>query len=123
MSKVSPRAVVVDDDRLIRELLTGILRNEGFQVVGEADDGQRGLAVCQKEQPEIVFLDINMPKMNGIQALIEIKKRCPATHVVMVSGESDVDTVRQAVTHGADGYIIKPFRPFKVAEAVSRYLK
>jgi two-component system, chemotaxis family, chemotaxis protein CheY len=123
MNKLGARVAVVDDDRLVRELLKGILREDGFQIAGEAANGQAAIALCESEKPDIVCLDLEMPRMNGIDALKAIKAKCPSAHVIMFAGEADVNSVREAVTNGADGYIIKPFRAAKVSETMRRLLQ
>jgi two-component system chemotaxis response regulator CheY len=123
MGKLLPRVAVVDDDRLMRELLKGILREDGFQFVGEADNGKAAITLCETEKPDIVCLDLDMPKMNGIDALKAIKAKCPSARVIMFTAEADINTVREVITNGADGYIIKPFRAAKVSETMRRLLR
>jgi two-component system, chemotaxis family, chemotaxis protein CheY len=125
MNRLGVRVAVVDDDRLVRELLKGILREDGFQIVGEAGNGEAAITLCEAEKPDIVCLDVEMPRMNGIDVLKAIKAKCPSAHVIMFAGEADVNvnTVREAVTNGADGYIIKPFRAAKVSETIRRLVQ
>jgi two-component system chemotaxis response regulator CheY len=117
------RVLVVDDDNLMRELLKAILRDEGYQIVGDAKDGQSALAACDKLTPDLVCLDVNMPGMNGIELLKTLRRQHPNTRVVMITGDSSLTTVREAVSHGAAGYIIKPFSSARVADALRVALK
>lgn len=117
------RVLVVDDDTLMREVLKALLRDEGFEVAGEARDGQSALAMIDRAQPEIVCLDVNMPGMSGIDVLKNIRSRYPDIRVVMVTGDSSMNTVREAVGFGAMGYIIKPFKAGRVGSALLAALK
>ncbi len=117
------QVLVVDDDNLMRELLKAILRDEGYHVIGEAKDGQSALTACDKLNPDVVCLDVNMPGMNGIEILKTLRRQHPDTRIVMITGDSSLSTVREAVSYGAAGYIIKPFSSARVAEALRLALK
>lgn len=121
MSKL--RVLVVDDDNLMRELLKAILREEDCQVVGEAKDGQGALSACDKLRPDLVCLDVNMPGMSGIDILKTLRANHPDTRVIMVTGDASLGTVREAVSLGAAGYIIKPFTAGRVGDALRAALK
>lgn len=112
------RVLVVDDDTLMREVLKALLREEGFSVVGEAKDGQSALAQVERTQPDLVCLDVNMPGMSGIDVLKAIKAKYVDCKVVMISGDSSMATVREAVGYGAVGFIIKPFKAGRVGAAL-----
>jgi len=117
------RVLVVDDDNLMRELLKAILRDEGYAVVGEAKDGAAALAACEKLRPEVVCLDVNMPGIGGIEALKTMRRQYPGMCVVMITGDASLSTVRDTVSLGAAGFIIKPFTAARVAAALSAALK
>lgn len=121
MAKI--RTLVVDDDTLMRELLKAILRDEGYLIVGEAKDGAAAVAACEKSLPDLVCLDVNMPGMSGIDTLRVLHGKYPEMCVVMITGDSSLSTVREAVSHGAAGYIIKPFTHARVADALKAALK
>jgi two-component system chemotaxis response regulator CheY len=118
-----PRVLVVDDDTLMREVLKALLRDEGFDVAGEARDGQSALACLERTRPELVCLDVNMPGMSGIDVLKNIRSTYPDIRVVMITGDSTMGTVRDAVGFGAMGYIIKPFKSGRVGLALRAALK
>ena len=118
-----PSVVVVDDDSMMREMLKLILRSEDYEVVGEASNGQDAIELCAKLKPGLALLDINMPKMDGLQALEEIRKACPATMVLMVSAEATMDKVREAVALGASGFVVKPLNPASVLDKITMCLK
>jgi two-component system chemotaxis response regulator CheY len=115
--------LVVDDDNLMREVLKAILRDEGFNVVGEARDGQSALSQVGKLNPDVVCLDVNMPGMSGLEVLKAITQAAPDTKVVMITGDASMTTVRDAVGYGAAGYIIKPLKAARVGAAVRAALK
>lgn len=117
------RVLVVDDDKLMREILKAILREEGFAVYGEASDGQAALEACEKDVPDVVCLDVNMPGLSGIETLAALRTKFPKLHVVIITGDASSATVREAVSQGATGYIIKPFSTARVADALKAALK
>ena len=107
MNKLPPsRVVIVDDNDLMRTVLRGILRNENHEIVGEARTGLGALEVVEREQPEVVFLDVMMPEMDGLEALMEIKERYPATVVVMVTGNPSKENVEESIQNGAGGSLM-----------------
>lgn len=114
--------VVVDDDSMLREMLKLILRSESYSVVGEASNGSEAIAICEKLKPGLVLLDINMPKMDGLQALEEIRKSCPETIVIMVSADATMDKVSEAIKKGASGFVVKPLNSANVLNRVAACL-
>jgi two-component system, response regulator PdtaR len=116
------RAVVVDDSATLRKLLVSILYHAGIEVVGEAPDGQRAIEAVDQLKPDIVCLDVNMPVMNGLDALEQIHRKHPTVKVMMVTGHADREMVKTAALRGARGYILKPFVPEKVIEAINKLL-
>jgi two-component system chemotaxis response regulator CheY len=117
------RVLVVDDDTLMREVLKALLRDEGFEVAGEARDGQSALALLDRARPDLVCLDVNMPGMSGIDVLKNIRSNYPDIRVVMITGDSSMGTVREAVGFGAMGYIIKPFKAGRVSSSLHAAMK
>jgi DNA-binding NarL/FixJ family response regulator len=100
------RAVVIDDTRDIREMLSLVLTRSGMDVVGEAGDGQAGVDVVRAERPDVVLLDLAMPVMDGVEALPIIRKLVPEARIIVLSAFSG--SVREQVLDwGADGYLMK----------------
>ncbi len=100
------RAVVIDDTRDIRELLSIVLTRSGMAVVGEAGDGRSGIDVVRAERPDVVLLDLAMPVMDGIEALPLIRALVPDARIIVLSAFSG--PVRdQVLDNGADGYLEK----------------
>lgn len=118
-----PSVVVVDDDGMMREMLKLILRNEDYPVIGEASNGQDAIALCARLKPGLVLLDINMPKMDGLQALREICRASPATIVLMVSAEATMGKVSEAIEKGASGFVVKPLNQASVLDRIAAALK
>lgn len=110
------RVVLADDEMMVRQVLKAILKEGNFEVVGEATNGAEVLAKCLQLRPDILCLDINMPKKSGIEALQELREAQPDLQVVMISGDSSTDKVNEAISLGAIGYILKPFNAQQVLD-------
>jgi two-component system chemotaxis response regulator CheY len=115
-----PKILIVDDNDLMRTLLRGILRSEHYQVIGEARNGLLALEFIERTKPDIVFLDVMMPEMGGLEALQNIKKKYPQIVVVMITGNPSVENVQESIQGGAGGFIVKPFNSGKVLETLKR---
>lgn len=102
------RVVIAEDEAVIRMDLREMLEEEGHEVVGEARDGAEAIRLAKQHAPDVVFMDINMPGMNGIDAAGELSAQRIAP-VVMVTAFSQASYVQQAVEAGAMAYIVKPF--------------
>jgi two-component system chemotaxis response regulator CheY len=108
---MSIRVLVADDARFMRQLIREIIEPEGFEVVGEAADGRAAVEEFQKLQPDLVTMDIVMPKRSGIDALREILSLDATAKVAMVSALGQEALVMEAIQAGASDYIVKPFKP------------
>lgn len=118
MNNAAKRILIVDDNEVIRKVLLTMLRGEEYDVVGEARDGQQAIEMAQVIRPEIVLLDIEMPKMDGLGVLSQIRKLLPETIVLMVTSHTQRDKVQSAIAGGAAGYIVKPFSASRVFAAI-----
>ncbi len=110
--------LIVDDNDMTRETLRVILRHEVYNVVGEALDGDSALEMATRLKPDIILLDVVMPKVSGIEALRSIRMVMPDVMILMVTANKDQDTVSEAVKSGISGYIIKPFNAKKVLDTI-----
>ena len=119
---MSKKVLVVDDAAFMRMMLKDILTKNGFEIVGEAENGAIGVAAFQKLKPDIVTMDITMPEMNGIDAVKAIKTLDPAAKVVMVSAMGQQSMVIEAIQAGASDFIVKPFQPERVIDALTKVL-
>lgn len=116
----TPKILIVDDNDLIRTLLRGILRAEECEILGEARNGALALEFIEKTRPDVVFLDVLMPEMDGLETLQNIKQTYPDIIVVMITGSPSKDNVQESIQGGASGFIVKPFNSAKVIETLKR---
>ena len=119
----SATVLVVDDDPVIQKLLKVNFEMEGYNVV-TAGDGAEGLAAARSESPDVVILDIMMPKMNGLEVLAALKgdrstQRIP---VILLSAKAQSSDVQAGLDRGADAYVTKPFDPLELLDRVSEFV-
>ncbi len=114
------KILIADDDSIMRELLKGILRTAGHTIVGEASNGEQAIAMVEKTSPEVLCLDIRMPKMDGMQCLEALKASTPQLIIIMISGEATLQVVQESLSKGAGGFIVKPFNAAKVLDTIQR---
>ncbi|GAB1398685.1 response regulator [Aminivibrio sp.] len=116
------KVLVVDDAAFMRMMLKDILVKNDFEVAGEAENGNVAVAAYQKIRPDIVTMDITMPEMNGIEAVKAIKAIDPDSKIIMVSAMGQQPMVIEAIQAGATDFIVKPFQPDRVVEALNKAL-
>ncbi|UUX91827.1 response regulator [Methanoplanus endosymbiosus] len=116
------RILVVDDTMFMRTLLKNILFSGSHDIVGEAENGEEAVAKYKSLKPDLVTMDVVMPKMNGIEALKAIMAEDPGARVVMCTAVGQEQMVKLAIKTGAKGYIVKPFQAPKVLEEVNNVL-
>jgi two-component system chemotaxis response regulator CheY len=116
------RVLVVDDAAFMRKLLSDALASGGHEVVGEAGNGIEAVERWQELRPELTTLDITMPEKDGLTALAEIIAIDPTARVVMCSALGQEGKVLEAVKLGARDFVVKPFQPARVLEAVGKAL-
>ena len=121
------RVVIVDDDALVRSALSMILRGDpGVELVGEADDGVAGLELIARVAPDVVLMDIRMPRMDGLEALTRLASRPDAPKVpkvpkvIVLTTFDDDDHVVRALRDGASGFLLKHTPPAEIIEAVHK---
>ena len=112
--------LIVDDALFMRNMLKDIFMRAGYDVAGEAEDGEMALELYRKVRPDLVTMDIVMPKRSGIEALRDIVNEDPNARVVMVSALGQDSLVLEAVEAGACDFIVKPFKEEKVLDVVRR---
>jgi two-component system, NarL family, nitrate/nitrite response regulator NarL len=106
------KVVIADDHPLAREGIRSVLESdESFLIIGEAADGHEALELCRELQPDLLLLDINMPKLNGLEAVRKIRTIYPHIHVVMLTVSDDVKDLFTAIQYGAQGYLLKNMEP------------
>ncbi|AKA68309.1 response regulator [Clostridium scatologenes] len=114
------KILIVDDAMFMRVALKTMLENNGYEVVGEAEDGADAISKYSILKPDIVTMDITMPKMDGVEALSEIKKKDPNCKIVMISALGQETWVKKAIIIGAKGFIVKPFKEEHVIKTLSK---
>ncbi|MDX1595766.1 MAG: response regulator [Nitrosopumilaceae archaeon] len=114
----SLQCIIIDDDEGIREMLSEILELQGFAVKGTASNGYDGIKIFEEEQPEIVFLDVRMPKMNGIEVLKKIRQKSSNAKVIMITADSSSNIEKTLFEAGANTVIFKPFKIETIQNAV-----
>lgn len=113
------KVAIADDQILLRDMLKIMLvQDPDIDVVACASDGNEAVAACERERPNLVLMDIRMPKVNGIDALTTIKKRHPEIKVIMLTTFEDENSIIEAYMNGADGYILKDIEPHVLVLAV-----
>ncbi|KRQ85995.1 Chemotaxis protein CheY [Caloramator mitchellensis] len=117
-----PRVLIVDDAAFMRMMLKDILVKNGYEVAGEAPNGLKAVELYKQEKPDVVTMDITMPEMDGIQAVKEIKSFDPNAKIVMCSAMGQQAMVMEAIKSGAKDFIVKPFQPERVLEALKKVL-
>lgn len=116
------RILITDDALFMRVTLKNILTQNGYEVVGEAQNGRESVELYQKLRPDLVTMDITMPELDGISALKEIKASDPNAKVIMCTAMGQKNMVVEAIQAGAKDFIVKPFQPERVIEAVNKLL-
>jgi DNA-binding NarL/FixJ family response regulator len=113
------RIVLADDHHLVRAGLRALLSVQAdFEIVGEIGDGLETMKLVEKLQPDVLVLDVMMPGLNGLAVAKQVCRRCPHTHVVMLSMHSNVAYVAEAIRNGASAYVLKDSTAADLATAV-----
>ena len=112
--------LIADDTNLMREMLKAALDPEKYQIVGEAVTGQQAVDFYKEKKPDLLILDINMPKMNGIDALTEVMAYDPNANVIMCSDQKYQNMIVMALKKGAKDFVVKPFTSSDVIVAVNK---
>lgn len=111
--------MIVDDQRLVREGIASLLAlQEGIQVLGMATNGEEAIAQAVELKPQVILMDVRMPRMDGIAATIEIRKRLPNCQVLMLTTFDDEEYIVKSLTAGASGYLLKDIPAQDLAQAV-----
>lgn len=116
------KILVVDDAAFMRMMLKNMLVANGFDVVGEAENGEEAVKKYKSLNPDLVTMDITMPVMEGIDALIQIKEIEPNAKVVMCSAMGQQMMVLKAIQAGAKDFIVKPFQEERVLQSINKVL-
>jgi DNA-binding NtrC family response regulator len=122
VAEATPKILVVDDQRGMRLTLSGVIEDRGYEVTG-VEDGYQAIDAASKTPFDVIFMDIKMPGINGVQTFREIKKISPDSVVVMMTGFAVEDLVKEALDEGAFSVVYKPFDMDHVINLVESVLK
>jgi two-component system, NarL family, response regulator LiaR len=113
------RVMLVDDHAVVREGLRVFLElQDGIEVVGEAADGEQALTLAERLHPDVILMDLVMPRLDGVQAMRELRRRLPQTRVIALTSFLDDERLLPAIEAGAAGYLLKDVEPSELARAV-----
>jgi DNA-binding NarL/FixJ family response regulator len=116
---MSVRIAIVDDHEIVREGLRALFVGQrDFEVVAEASNGEEAEAVCRKYKPDVVLLDLRMPKVGGSDAVFRIKKACPATNILVLTSYLEPGIVREMLKAGALGFMLKDVARHELLNAI-----
>ncbi|MBO4799121.1 MAG: response regulator [Lachnospiraceae bacterium] len=116
------KILIVDDAAFMRMMIKDVITKNGFEVAGEAVNGMDAVDKYNELKPDLVLMDITMPEMDGIQALKKIKEGDSDAKVIMCSAMGQQAMVIEAIQSGARDFIVKPFQPERILEAVQKVL-
>lgn len=119
----SLRVLIVDDSKIVCEILTGMFKELGHNVVGTAGNGEEALQKFLELRPDLVSMDITMPKVDGITATKNIMAEDPNALVIVVTSHGQEKMIVDAIEAGASGYVLKPFRKEKIKEQIDLVLQ
>lgn len=113
---------ICDDNEQYRALIKMVLELAGHEIVGEAGDGDEVLAQAPTAEPDVVLLDLNMPRMSGFEVLPHLRERLPATKILILTTGQAPQERQRALEAGADGFIVKPARVFSLDDEIQAAL-
>ena len=116
------KVLIADDAAFMRMSIKTILTKNGFEVVGEAENGQVAVKKYKELKPDVVTMDITMPEMSGLEALKAIKEIDPQAKVIMISALGQEVMVREAIMYGAKSFIVKPLKEEHVINTLKKVL-
>ena len=117
------KILIADDSAYMRSILKDLLLRNGYDVIGEAENGREVIELYGKLKPDIIAMDIMMPEMSGTQPLKELKERYPEARVVMSAAMGQQNLVVEAIRAGAAEFFIKPVQAERVVEAIDKALQ
>ena len=123
MSTENRTVLICDDALFMRTMVRDILQHAGFEIIGEAETGSQAVEKYRQLRPALVTMDIVMPEMGGIDAVRAITQEDPSARILMCSAMGQQALVTEAIQAGARDFVLKPFQPSRVLEAVNRVLQ
>ncbi len=119
MSASAIRVLIVDDHAVVREGLRTFLElQDGIEIAGEAADGAQAIELAAELEPDVILMDLVMPRVDGVGAMREIRRLVPGSRVIVLTSYLDDDRLLPAIEAGADGYLLKDVEPAELARAI-----
>jgi two-component system chemotaxis response regulator CheY len=119
---LSKKVLITDDTAFMRMTLRNVLEKNGYEIAAEAEDGIQAVEKYLQVKPDLVTMDITMPNMDGITAIKKIVENDPSARIVVVSAMGQKALVIEALNSGAKDFIVKPFQPDRIVEALQKVL-
>src|SRR6185295_16360262 len=113
---MAERILLVDDHPLTRSALAGLLTQQGFDVIGEASDGEEAIAAAARLLPDLILLDLSMPGLDGLSAVPQLREAAPGCEVVVLTASGTEENLLGAIRGGAAGYLLKSEPPERIVE-------
>ena len=120
---MSIRLMLADDHRMLREGLRRSMTDQGFDIVGEARDGDEAIRLAEELQPEVILMDVTMPEVDGVEATRQIKISYPGIAIVMLTMHADQEVLAAAIRAGASGYLVKDCSTDEIATAIRTVMR
>jgi two-component system, chemotaxis family, chemotaxis protein CheY len=117
---MSKRVLLIDDSPLIHNMLRKLLDKNGYEVCGSAKNGKDGVKLFEELKPDIVFMDVTMPIMDGLEATKIIKSKYENSKIIMLTAMGDDEIIEQAKEVGVDIFLKKPFDEYKIISSISK---
>lgn len=119
---MAKRILIVDDAAFMRMMIKNILLKNGYEIVGEAENGKMAVNLYSETKPDLVTMDITMPEMDGIEAVKAIRSTDSSASIIMCSAMGQQSMVMDAIQAGAKDFIVKPFQQDRLLQAIERVL-
>ncbi|MHB8918750.1 MAG: response regulator [Desulfocucumaceae bacterium] len=119
---MAKKILIVDDAAFMRMMIKNILVKNGYDVIGEAENGRQAVSLYMEGKPDLVTMDITMPEMDGLEAVKAIRSTDPSANIIMCSAMGQQSMVMDAIQAGAKDFIVKPFQQDRLLQAVERAL-
>ncbi|MCF8009917.1 MAG: response regulator [Clostridiales bacterium] len=119
---MSTKVLIVDDAAFMRMMIKNIITEQGFEVAGEAEDGQQAVNMYADQKPDLVTMDITMPELDGIEAVKKIMESDSNAKIIMCSAMGQQAMVMEAIQAGAKDFIVKPFQQDRIMQAIERVM-
>ncbi len=119
---MAKKILIVDDAAFMRMMIKNILMKNGYEIVGEAENGKMAVNLYSETKPDLVTMDITMPEMDGIEAVKAIRSKDSSASIIMCSAMGQQSMVMDAIQAGAKDFIVKPFQQDRLLQAIERVL-